>query len=61
MTEMCKTLVEEMTIKVTEDFENFVFDTISPYCNNVMRMKISKEDLKKAILQYYNKDGGTDK
>jgi hypothetical protein len=51
--EACSPVVEsiitKVEMKVREDEENFIFETIGPYCNEVAQSKISKKDLKDAI------------
>ena len=60
ITEISKTITEEISVKVTEDYEKFVFETISPFCNGVMKMKISKDDLEKALKQYFSNKRSAD-
>lgn len=38
-------LVYNITTKASEDYENFIFETIKPFCEEVMQQKISKQDL----------------
>ena len=45
-------IMNAVSHKVTEDFENFIFKTIQPYCEEVAEMKISKELLVRALLEY---------
>ena len=49
-------IVEKISEKVTETREEFIFETIRPYCENVVQMKISKRDLEQALLKYYGKN-----
>ena len=44
-----ESIITEFKTKVREDEENFIFETIGPYCNEVAQRKISKKDLKDAI------------
>ena len=44
-----KSIMMEIRTKVREDQENFIFETISSYGNEVAQMKLSKKDLKDAI------------
>lgn len=46
-------IVEKVIENVQETEEEFIFQTISAYCNNVTQKVVSKEDLKKALLNYY--------
>ena len=39
-----------ITMQAIENQEEFIFETINPYCENVLRMKISKEELKQILL-----------
>jgi hypothetical protein len=44
-------MVEEITMQVEETQEEFIFETIHPYCENVLQIKISKEELKQILLK----------
>ena len=35
--------------QVREDEDNFIFETILPYCSDIAQQKISKKDLNEAI------------
>ena len=52
-------LTEEIATKVQETEDEFIIDTIYPYCadvaNDMVRRHISKKELKRAILKYYGK------
>ncbi len=39
----------EIKRRVREDEDNFIFETIEPYCSNIAQQKISKKDLNEAI------------
>lgn len=39
----------EIKRRVREDEDNFIFETIEPYCSNIAQQKISKKDLDEAI------------
>lgn len=39
----------EIERRVREDEENFIFETIEPYCSNIAQQKLSKKDLDEAI------------
>ena len=43
-------VIKEITTQLTEDYENFVYETITPYCENVTQMKVNKEELKRILL-----------
>ena len=47
------TMTEEVAIKVTESLEEFIFETISPFCNETTKRKVSKHDLTQALMLYY--------
>lgn len=39
----------EIKRRVREDEDNFIFETIEPYCSNIAQQKMSKKDLEEAI------------
>lgn len=43
-------VVEKITMQVEENQEEFIFETIYPYCENILQMKINKEELKQILL-----------
>lgn len=43
-------LVEEIVMQVEEKEEEFIFETIRPYCENILQIKINKEELKQILL-----------
>ena len=43
--------VQEMTMKATENIDDFIFEVIGPYCEEVSRMTISKEYLKQILTK----------
>ncbi len=43
-------VVEEIAMQVQETQEAFIFETIQPYCENILQMKINKEELKQILL-----------
>lgn len=49
-------ITEKISTQVTESHEEFIFETIRPYCENVVQMKISKRELERALLKYYGKN-----
>ena len=49
-------MVETIATKVTEDTENFIFETIKLYCEEITKREISKKDLEKALTQYFSKE-----
>ena len=48
-------VTEHVTEQVTEDEENFIIETIKPWCEAETQMIISKDDLRAAVLMYYGK------
>ena len=48
--------VEKMVETVNETHEEFIFQTIKPYCENIAEMRIEKQFLKKALLNYKERD-----
>ena len=50
-----KEIVEEMTMQAIENQEEFIFETIRPYCENVLQIKINKEGLKQILLNNVQK------
>lgn len=43
-------MVEKITMQVKESQEEFIFETINPYCEDILQMRINKEELKQIIL-----------
>ena len=52
--ESIQTFTMEMSIKATEDIDNFMFDVMRPYCERVSRHIISKKDLASALVRYFD-------
>lgn len=44
-------VVEEIAMQAKENQEEFIFKTIHPYCENILQMKINKEELNRIILR----------
>ena len=40
-----------LQVKLTETYEDFVYDTILPYCEEVTQLKLNKEELKQILLR----------
>lgn len=40
-------------VRARETYDDFIFETIEPYCNKVSQRKISKEILKRALTEYF--------
>ena len=43
-------MVEEIAMQAIENQEEFIFETINPYCGNVLQMKVNKEELKQILF-----------
>ena len=43
-------------IQLTETYEDFVYDTILPYSEEVTQLKLNKEELKRLLLLGIQKD-----
>ena len=44
-------VVEEMSVHIRETEEEFILDTIFPYCQETLQRKINKAELKQIILR----------
>ena len=48
--------LEEITYKIITEYqeteEEFIFTTIQPFCSDILKRHISKEELKNALLLY---------
>ena len=44
-------VVEEMSVRIRETEEDFILDTIFPYCQETLQRKINKAELKQIILR----------
>lgn len=51
--ETIQNIYEIMTIKAVETMDDFIFQTIRPYCELVSQRKISKDDLKRALTEFF--------
>lgn len=52
---MINEVIKELTMKAMENESDFIFQTIQPYCENIIEKRISKKELELALLQYFNK------
>ena len=43
-------MMKKIATQVEETQEEFIFETVKPYCENIVQMKISKKDLTEALL-----------
>lgn len=43
-------MVEEIAMQAKENQEEFIIETIHPYCENILQIKINKEELKQILL-----------
>ena len=48
-------MVEEIAMQAKENQEEFIFQTIRPYCENILQIKINKEELKQILLNHIQK------
>ena len=46
------TYIEKMTHKMIETEEEFIFQSIAPYCDNFTERRITKEELVNALVRY---------
>lgn len=44
-------VVEEMSVRIRETEEDFILDTIFPYCQETLQRRINKAELKQIILR----------
>lgn len=44
--------IEKIVYQMREEYDRFVFESISLYCNKVTNMEISKKDLEEALLMW---------
>ena len=45
-------MIYKISTEVQETMEDFIFTTIQPFCEDVVRRKISKQELISALLLY---------
>lgn len=45
-------MLYEITTKIQETTDDFIFTTIQPFCEDVVQRKISKQELITALLLY---------
>lgn len=43
-------------VQLTETYEDFIYETILPYCKEVTQLKLNKEELKRLLLLGIQKD-----
>lgn len=43
-------VIEQITRRITEDNENFIFETIRPFCEEIVQQKLSKKDINEAMI-----------
>lgn len=53
-------IINEIVMKATENQENFIFETIKPWCQETTQFKISKQELVRALTFYKKKDAMVD-
>lgn len=47
---MMSDLIYEIRMRCEEDEESFIFERIQPFCESVIQMKISKDELQDALI-----------
>ena len=47
---MMSDVIFEMSMRCKEDEESFIFERIQPFCESVVQMKISKDELQDALI-----------
>lgn len=47
-------IVFKITQQVQETEENFIFQTLKSYSENIVESEVSKKDLSRAIINYFN-------
>ena len=50
ITKIVEEMLEETVMRAQENKEEFIIETIYPYCENVLQMHIEKEKLKQILL-----------
>ncbi len=50
-TELNKFLAE-IVCEVTESYDEFIFETVRPFCEKTVKQKITKETLTEALFEY---------
>ncbi|MBR4719759.1 MAG: hypothetical protein IKP31_05900 [Lachnospiraceae bacterium] len=48
-------ITEKISMQVKEDTDNFIFESIRPFCEDIVQTKISKNELVAALILYRNK------
>lgn len=43
-------------LQLTETYEDFIYETILPYCQETTKLKINKQELKRLLLLGIQKD-----
>lgn len=51
-----KQSINQIITEVKEDTDNFIFETIKPWCEERIQRKICKADLEQALLMFYSLD-----
>ena len=50
MDKIMTNLTEEIAMQAVETQKEFIFETTYPYCENVLQMKVDKEELRQILL-----------
>ena len=53
VTQCVKTISMNLSMQVREATDEFVFQTIKPFCEGIVECKISKKLLVKALTEYF--------
>lgn len=51
-------MIEQISMRVRETHEKFIFESIRPYCEATVDMEISKDDLTEALMLWRNQKTG---
>lgn len=54
LTEDIKSQTDKIVMQVKETEENFIFQTLKPYSENIVEREVSKKELSRAIINYFN-------
>ena len=47
---MMSDLIYKLSMRCLEDEESFIFEKIQPFCESIVQMKISKDELQDALI-----------
>ena len=49
-----KSNIDKIVMQVKETEDNFIFQTLKSYSENIIEREVSKKDLSRAIINYFN-------